>query len=234
MNKIINLFSLVLFAVFSLLAIGSIYDLGFSVYEINDIPYIKQIVYGISLLIFLLGLIRIKRRLEGRKDIKNYQNFIFSTPLSKAGIGNASLFLGIEIVFGLGLLLILLKINEWDEQNLILPLFIIMSILAAENILYLIYFHRHTNRFKIGIGPQFIAYFDREMHIYYFKGLTRIEVYQNMVNFRYKNDLNLFLNLNIIPTDKQADFFAKLEDTLSDKGVFFDDSYHQFIASLKT
>lgn len=234
MNKIINLFSLFIFSIFAFLAIGSIYDLGFSVYEVNDIPYIKPIAYGLAFLILLLGLIRIKRRLEGRKDIKNHQGFTFSVPISKTAINNTTLFIAIEVTFGIGIIAILLKIIELDIQTLILPLLIIVSALVIENIIYLIYMRRHPSIFKIGIGPKFIAYFDREMHLYYYKGLQRVEVYQNMVNFRFKKDLNLFLSLDIIPNDQRKAFFETLENTLLNKNVFFDDSFHQYTSSLTT
>ncbi len=232
MNKVINLFSLILFTIFSFLAIGSIYDLGFSVYKVNDIPYIKQIVYGISLLIFLLGLIRIKRRFEGRKDINTFNSFIFSTSIAERAINNTTLFLGIEILFGACSSLLLLKINEWDDKTLVLPLLIIIGILVAENILYVIHLRRNPSHYKIGIGPQFLAYFDREMHIYYYKGLTRVEVYQNMISFRFKKDLNLFLNMDLIPEDQKKAFFDALENVLADKTVFLDDSFHQYTTSL--
>ncbi|MFK8036648.1 MAG: hypothetical protein AB8B74_00030 [Crocinitomicaceae bacterium] len=232
MNKVINLFSLLLFSIFAFLAIGSIYDLGFSVYEVNDIPYIKPIAYGLSFLILLLGLIRVKRRFEGRKDIKKYRGFTFSAPISKVAINNSTVFLGIEIVFGVGLIIILVKIIGLDVQNLILPLLIIVTGLVVENIIYLVYFRLNHSIFKIGIGPQFIAYFDREMHLYYYKGMQRIEIYQNMINFKFKKDLNLFLNLDIIPHNQQQAFFESLEKVLLDKNVFFDDSYHQYTANL--
>ena len=232
MNKTINLFSLILFAVLCFLTIGSIYDLGFSVYEVNDIPYIKEIVYGISMLIFLLGLIRIRRRLEGRKDINTYQNFQFSSPISKTAINNATLFISIEVLFGAGLAILLLKIQEWDDQMLVLPILIIIGVLILESIVYLKYLRQNQDKFRIGIGPHFLAYFDREMKIYYYKGLTRVEVYQNMINFRFKKDLNLFLSLDIIPSDQQKAFFEALENALAEKTVFFDDSFHQYVTSL--
>lgn len=232
MNKIINLFSLLLFSIFAFLAIGSIYDLGFSVYEVNDIPYIKPIAYGLAFLILLLGLVRIKRRFEGRKDIKAHKGFKFSIPISKTAINNTSVFLAIEVVFGIGIIAILLKIIELDEQTLILPLLIVASVLVIENIIYLIYLRSNQSIFKIGIGPQFIAYFDREMHLYYYNGLQRVEIYQNMVNFKFKKDLNLFLNLDIIPIDQQKEFFKTLENILLDKNIFFDDSFHQYTSNL--
>ncbi|MFK8043985.1 MAG: hypothetical protein AB8B72_00720 [Crocinitomicaceae bacterium] len=232
MNKVINLFSLILLIIFGFFAIGSIYDLGFSVYEVNDIPYIKQIGYGLTLLILLLGIIRIKRRLEGRQDIKGYNGFVFSSPISKPILNSATVFLGIEIFFGAGVIIILSKIIPWDEEFLVLPMLIVVSLLTLENITYLIFLRKNPSNYKIGIGPQFIAYFDREMHIYYYKGLKRVEVYQGMINFRYKKDLNLFLNLDIIPIDEQKVFFNALQSTLSDYNIFFDDSYHQYIGEL--
>jgi len=232
MNKIINIFSLILFIVFSFFAIGSIYDLGFSVYEVNDIPNIKLIVYGISLLFLLLGLIRVKRRLDGRKDIKNYKQFNFVVPIAKDQINLSTVFLSIEILFGCFFLFILLLVRNLDDELLTLPLFLIVSFLTLESILFLIAFRTKQSNYRIGISPNFVAYFDREMHLYYFKGLKRVEVYQNMLNFKYKTDLNLFLNLNVIPMEEQSNFFNALNEVMDTDVVFIDDSYHQYVQSL--
>lgn len=232
MNKIINIFTLVLLAIFGFTAVGSVYDLGFSVYEVNDIPYIKEVSYGLTLVVLLLGVVRIKRRLEGKKDIKSYQNFTYTTSISKTARTNSILFLSIEMVFGIAIIIILNKITEWDDQMLILPMILVLAVLVIENLIYLITFISQKERFKLGVGKQFIAYFDREMHLYYYKGLTRIEIYQNMVNFRFKKDLNLFLHLDIIPANERKAFFVALENAVKDQAIFYDDSYHQYIKSL--
>ena len=192
MNKVVNLFSLLLFILFGFFAIGSIYDLGFSVYEINDIPNIKAIVYGISILFLLLNLIRVKRRLNGRTDIRNFKQFIFEVPIAKNQINLSSVFIGIEMLFGGFFLMVLFLIQKLDSDLLTLPLLLIISVLLLESIAYLIVLRIKSKDFKIGVSPTFVAYFDREMHLYYYKGLKRVEVYQNMLNFRYKKDLNLF------------------------------------------
>ncbi|MFD1551511.1 hypothetical protein DNU06_03595 [Putridiphycobacter roseus] len=232
MNKIINIFSLILFIIFAFFAIGSIYDLGFSVYEVNDIPNIQAIVYGISALFLLLGLIRIKRRLDGKKDIRNFKQFVFAVPIAKNQINLSTLLISIELLFGFFFLFILLLIRNLDDALLTLPLLIIVSVLLLESLVYLIIFRSKRKAFKIGVSPKFVAYFDREMHLYYYKGLKRVEVYQNMLNFRYKKDLNLFLNLDVIPEEQKENFFNNLNAVLDTEVVFIDDSYHQYVKSL--
>ena len=233
MNKIVNIFSLILLITFTFFTVGSLYDLGFSVYKVNDIPYVKAIVSGLSFLVLILGIIRIKRRWEGKKDISKFSKFTFHTAISRRQKKQASLFIAIEVIFACFFVIIFTTIMSMDEHYYVLPMLIIVLFLAIENLIYLILFLKDNKTFQIGISDQLIAYFDREMHLYYYDGLQRIEIYQDMINFKYKKDLNLFLNLQIVPEKELYPFLDKLKTTLESKHIFFDDSFHQYLNQVK-
>ncbi len=232
MNKVVNLFSLFLIAIYGFLTIGSAYDLAFSVYHVRTIPFIDQLVIGLTILILLLGLIRIKRRREGKKDISSFSKFQFSTPLSEKQKKATSIFLSLETLFMVFFIVILLVVYPHDDHFYVLPLLIIMVVLGAENAFFLYQFQSSNEDFKIGISNELVAYFDREMHLYYYDGLQRVEIYQNMLNFKYKKGLNLFLNLDVIPENKMKAFLQTLKNETEDKAVFFDDSFHQYLTNL--
>jgi len=234
MNKVINLFSLFLLVLYFFFTIGSLYELGYSVYKVSEIPFINHIITGLSILVLLVGLIRIRRRREGKKDIRGFSKFTFETPISNQLKQNGTLFLAIEIIFALFFIVILLVSYPIDNNYYILPMLTILAILASENIVYLIQFITDKTDFKIGISNQLVAYFDREMHLYYYDGLQRIEIYHGMINFKYKKDLNLFLNLDVIPDDKKHDFLTELQSVVATKNVFFDDSFNSYLIKLKS
>ena len=226
MNKVINSFSLVVILVWCFFALGFINDLNFSVYQIRSIPFIVEIVYAITVVVLLLGLLRIKRRWEGLRDIKKFTKFIYTTRLSKKSIGLSTVFMSIETVFMIFFILLSLDAYLMDKGTLLLPMFAVLSFLSIESIIFLIKLRTDPN-IKIGVNKNLVAYFDREMHIYYFDGLQQISVYQNRLHFKYKTDLNMFMELDIIPTDELPNFKTALQSVLQDKDVFFDESFRE-------
>jgi len=226
MNKVINSFSLVVILVWCFFALGSINDLNFSVYTIKSIPFITEIVYVLTAIVLLMGLLRIKRRWEGIKDIKKFSKFVYSTRLSKKSIGLSTVFLIIEIVFMIFFILLSLDAYLMDKGTLLLPMFAVLTFLSIESIVFLVKLRTDPD-IKLGVNKNLIAYFDREMHIYYFDGLQQISVYQNRLHFKYKTDLHLFMELDIIPKDELPAFKSALDSVLQDKPMFFDESYRE-------
>lgn len=231
MNKVVNLFSLVLLTIYMFLTLGVIYDLSFSVYHVNTIPFIQPIVAGLTVGVLLLGLIRIRRRWEGQKDLRRFKGFTFSAKFTQRHKNNVTIFLALETLFSIGFITILLKVLPLDSAYYVLPMLGVLALITIENIIFTTQFRQSDTAFRLGISKQLIAYFDREMHLYYYKGLQRVEIYQDMVNFKYKKDLNLFLPLNILSTQDQLAFLKTLHDTIGDS-VFFDSSYQQYINKL--
>lgn len=232
MNKVINVFSLFLLFLYSIIAIGSIYDLGFSVYQVRSINYIKEITILLSVLVLILGLLRVKRRMNGIKDISSYKKFIYSIPISKNQRSQSIVAICIEIAFTIFFTFILLKVQTLDVHHYVLPMLIVIVVLGIENLIFLIRYILDAKKKRLGISDQFIAHFDREMKLIYYTGLQRIEIYQGMINFKYKKNLNLFLNLSSIPESELVPFFDALKKVLETKNIFFDDSFHQFYANI--
>jgi len=218
--------SLIVLLVWSFFALGSINDLNFSVYSIRSIPFLTQIVYALTAVVFLLGLIRIKRRWEAIRDIKAFSKFIYTTRLSKKSVNLSTVFFIAEILFMGFFIFLASNAQQMDQGTLLLPMFATLGLFIVEILVFLFKFRTDDN-IKIGVNKNLVAYCDREMHIYYFDGLQQISVYQNRLHFKYKTDLHMFLELDIIPEDELPKFKAALDSVLLDRPMFFDESYRE-------
>lgn len=220
------MFSLVVLLIWSFFAIGSINDLNFSVYSIRSIPFLTQIIFALTGVVFLLGIIRIKRRWEAIRDIKAFSKFIYTTRLSKKSINLSTIFFIAELFFMGFFVFMSVNAQQMDNGTLLLPMFATLGFLILETLVFLFKF-RADKDIKIGVNKNLVAYCDREMHIYYFDGLQQISVYQNRLHFKYKKDLHMFLELDIIPEEELSNFKAALDSVLQDKPMFFDESYRE-------
>jgi hypothetical protein len=228
MNKVINSLTLLVLFAYCFFAIGSINDLNFSVYSIRSIPFLPQIVFGLTGVVFLLGLLRIKRHWEGVRDIKSFSKFIYSTPISKKSINLATVFFISEVIFLSFFLAISYNAYLLDKGFLLIPMFGVLGFLIVEILFFLYKLRTSKEIFKLGVNTNLVAYFEREMHIYYFDGLQQISVYQNRLHFKYKKGLHMFLELDLIPEDELYNFKTALNSVLKDKPLFFDESYREF------
>jgi hypothetical protein len=106
-------------------------------------------------------------------------------------------------------------------------MFAVLALFITETIIFLVKYRTETTTFKIGVNENLVAYFDREMYIYYFDGLQQISVYQNRLHFKYKLELHMFMELDLIPEDELLNFKAALTEVLQNKDIFFDESYRE-------
>lgn len=198
-----------------------------SVYEINDIKYLKEICFGLIVVTGLFGLLRIQRRWTGIKDIKKFKKFVYKTPLSKKAKALIIMFSSMEIIFLSFFIGLFLKELHLDINNYLTPMIMVLSIIIAEIIIFTIYAFKSKNVLIMGVNTNLIAFFDREIHIVYFDGLQRISVYQNRLHFKYKLDLNIFVELDYIPQKNLLEFKQNLESVLQKKDVFIEDSFRE-------
>lgn len=227
MNKVVNSLTILLLLAYAFFAFGSINDLTFSVYSLRTMPFLDEIVHGLTAVILFLGLIRIKRRWEGVRDIKAFKKFNFSTPLSSTVKGMGTMFFLVEIIFLTFFVLLGLNTQLMDTGTLLFPMFGVLALFITETIIFLVKYRTEKSTFKIGVNENLVAYFDREMYIYYFDGLQQISVYQNRLHFKYKLELHMFMELDLIPEDQLLPFKAALTEVLQNKDVFFDESYRE-------
>jgi hypothetical protein len=232
MNKVVNIFTAITLAIYCFIVMALVYDLTLSSkLNLRLLPYKQEICIGLSLLVFLLGLIRVKRRWQGLLDMKRFKNFHFETPITSANLNRSRMFTLIEVIFMFGLLYFMYNMAQLS-LDYTLPMIIVISFLAIESIFFLGKLFNRGKGFKLGINKNVLAYFDREMHIYYFEGLRRIELHQDLINFQYKGDLNLFLPLEVIEAGQLKQFKEALiktvetyAETKGKKNIYIDDAF---------
>lgn len=218
--------SLVFLILYAFFAFGSINDLNFSVYQLKEFPFLTQIIYGLALVIFLLGVLRIKRRWTGLSDIKSFTKFTYSTKLSKKAIILATVFFIAEIIFMVFFLFLAVDSQKLDNGVILIPIFVTLALFVIETLIFMVKLHTSQN-IKIGVTTNLIAYFDREINIYYFGGLQQISVYQNRLHLKYRDELHMFMELDIIPEGELLNFKNAVAAVLKDKDVFFDESFRE-------
>jgi hypothetical protein len=231
MNKAVNTLSGIFFLLYGFLVMALGFDLSLSSgLSLTNMPWQKEIAYGFTLVIFLLGMLRIIRRWQGIKDMKKFDSFRYAQPISHRILGLSSLFTMAETVFMVGAIIFLSFLVGY-EPTLVYPMIAVLFILALESASFALRITRKGKAFRIGISDTAVAYFDREMHILYFTSLIRVEMHQDMINFQYKDDLNLFLPLDVIRKEDLAEFRRTLMDSLTEYGlkksktIYFDDAF---------
>lgn len=198
--------------------------------SLENMPWQEEIAAGFTLVIFLLGMLRIIRRWQGVKDMTRFDSFRYVAPISHRILGLSTLFTMAETVFMVGAVIFLTFLMNL-EPNLVYPMIIVLIILAIESAFFALRITRRGKAFRIGISDKAVAYFDREMHILYFTSLLRVEMHQDMINFQYKDDLNLFLPLDVIRKEDRAEFRQTLMESLTEYGlkksktIYFDDAF---------
>ncbi len=234
MNKVINIFSGVVLALYCALVMALVYDLSFSsTVTLRGIPYKVEICTGFALLVLLLGILRIKRKWQGATDMSRFKNFQFERVVARPALNLSLVYTLAEAVFMGFLIYFLFQIAAlWVE--LALPMILVISLLLLETLIFAVKIMRGGNAFRIGINKKAVAYFNREMHLFYFVGLIRVEMHQDMINFQYKDDLNLLLPIEVIKKEDRAAFRDALIDVLENKvmenkgkRIYIDDAFRK-------
>ena len=229
MNKSINIFSAIVVVIYCFFAMSVIYDLSFSSLSFKSVPYQEEICTALSFLLLILGILRAKRRWQGLKDMIRFKQFKFVIPVAKSRMNLGRIFTIVEIVFMGGFLYLLSRLAALS-LDLTFPMIVVIGILMIESTLFLVRTLKAGNGFKIGIDKKLVAYFDREIYIFYFSGLRRVELHQDLINFQYKGELNLFLPLDAIEKNDLIPFRDNLIKTLeaeSNKNIYIDNDFRR-------
>jgi len=226
MNKAVNTLSGIFAVVYVALSVAIVYDLSFSsMWTLKGMAFKEEVLGGMAVIILLLGLIRVRRRWQGMNDMKRFSKFTFETSVSRETMNYALMFSIIEMAFMIGLLLICIKMAGLHPE-LTLPMIIAVGILLTESFVFLSLLIKRGPAFRFGVNKEVVAYFDHEMHLYYYTGLIRVELVQSdLINFQYREGLNLFLSTKTLPKEDRIKFRDELIGTLADKNVYIDDAF---------
>lgn len=224
MNRSVNIISFFIFVVYALMITIVTYDLSVSDFSLRAMPYKFEIFTGFALLIMLFGAVRIVRRWQGVRDIKKFGSFIYETITSPQALQYARLLTAIEIIFASAALLYCTQLINLNAEQVI-PMIIVLAVLLVEMIFFLGFIKASTGAFKLGVGEEVLACFNREMHLYFYSGLKRVDLHsKEIISFTYRDGLNLTLPTNQIPPDQREAFCNALIQVLEPKNVYIDDA----------
>jgi hypothetical protein len=228
MNKAVNIFSVFILGAFTLLSLTIVYDLAISNLHLKAMPYKKEVLYGIAILYFLVGLLRVKGRWQGARDMKGFSQFAFESSISKTFKKRSFTFTFIEILFTIGAMLVFYKMALLEFEMMI-AMIVVLAILLLEAVIYLIKVLIGGKSFRVGLNDEIIAYFGREMKLYYFDSLQRVELHQSdLISFKYKGDLVMFMPTDVLEDEEKVKFRDTLISILEKKNIYFDDRFRNW------
>ena len=228
MNKAVNIFSMMTLVIFTMIALTIIFDLAISNIHLKGMSYKYEIMTGISLLFFLIGLLRVKARWQGFKDMKAFKQFNFESKISKTFSKRSMNYTMLEVLFMCGALILFIRLWMLDS-NLMISIILVLSILIIEALLFVVALKAKGDSFRIGLNDKVIGYFGREMKLFYYEGLQRVELHQSdLISFKYKGDLVLFMPTTVLEDAEIPKFKAALIEQLDAKNIYFDDRFRNW------
>jgi hypothetical protein len=223
MNKVVNVFSFVILIVFTLMGMTIIMDLAISNFHLRAMPYKVETMSLLAVLLFLLGLVRVRRRWQGVKDMNSFEQFEYETEVSKTFLKRERMASTLETLFMIAALTFFIRL-AFLEADLMLVMIGALSVLILESIIFL-FTIKPGKTFRIGLNEKVIAYFGREMHLYFYTGLQRVELFQNdTISFKYEDDLVLLLPISVIKEQDRVKFREALLPILDEKNIYYDDA----------
>lgn len=228
MNKAVNIFSVFILGAFTLLSLTIVYDLAISNLHLKAMPYKKETLYGIAIVYFLIGLLRVKARWQGARDMKNFSQFDFESSISKTFKKRSISFTLIEVLFTTGALWMFYRMAEL-EFDMMIAMIVVLAVLLLESVIYLVKIVAGGKSFRVGLNDEIIAYFGREMKLYYFDSLQRVELHQSdLISFKYKGDLVMFMPTDVLEKEDKIKFRDTLMQILEEKNIYFDDRFRNW------
>ncbi len=214
---------MLLLAIFTMMALTIVFDLAISNIHLKAMPYKYEIMTGIAFLIFLIGLLRVKARWQGIKDMKAFSQFNYESKISKTFSKRAMNYTMLETLFMAGALTLFIRL--WViESNLMVAIILVLIILIVESLIFVVAIKAKGDSFRIGLNDKVIGYFAREMKLFYYEGLQRVELHQSdLISFKYKGDLVLFLPTSVLEKSEIPKFKVALIEQLDAKNIYFDD-----------
>ena len=228
MNKGVNIITFILLAVFSLMSVTVIFDLEISNIHLKGLKYQEYIFPGFAVLVFLVGLLRIKNRWQGWNDMRKFKTFEFSSSVSKTFKARAMSFTLLEGMFMAGAIMLYFRMSHLVSA-IVTPMIIVLLILLAETLIYFVRIWAGGKGFRIGLSDKVIAHFGRETKLYFFEGLQRVQLHQSdLISFKYRDDLVLFLPTNVLADEDKEEFRDTLIQILERKNIYFDDRFRNW------
>lgn len=219
MNKFFNIwiliFTIVIFPF--ALAVGLNEDFEFLGLKIQGEEFeYKNIVFtSLAAVLFLLAALKASKKWLGISVIRQVKKFKFTCGISKERKSRVLVYNYIEVVF-----LFLFTFFFWYISSDTWIIALVYFIIGVEHLMNT-FVGLTQNKYGIGLSSKALVRVDREVNVVYFKGLQKITKHQDTLYFDYVNGLNLYVPLNIIPLDKEAEFYAALRKQVDPDKIYY-------------
>jgi hypothetical protein len=228
MNRVINTFTFLALAIYCFLVFVIVSDLSFSTWNLKGLPYKFEIITTLTLIVLMLGLIRMHRRWQGTRDMKRYSNFVYVTDVDRGQLQQGILVTALEVLFFVAVIFFCLMYTELSPEY-VRPMIAVLAFISLESVVFIVRLIAGGKAFRAGFNEDVIAYFDREMHLFYYTGLQRVELNQNdLINFQYRDGLNITFATDAIPKSERKAFRTALINVLETKNVYVDDTFRNW------
>ena len=98
--------------------------------------------------------------------MKAFRSFKFSCEVSDKLMRRSVAFCSLEILFMLGALALFLRLS-YLNFDLVIVMVAVLVVLAMEAVVFLATLLKGGDAFRIGINSKVVAYFGREMHLFW-------------------------------------------------------------------
>lgn len=180
-----------------------------------ELTYNKEAFFVLGIFILLINLRRSIRRWSAMRMVNQVSKFKWSTVVSKERVGRVYVYNFSEafLMACAGLSLYLLSEDAW------MP--VIGLFLGAIDDIFFALFGAIGKKYRVGMTSKALLAGDRDVIVIYFLGLRKVSVHLQTVFFDFKDDLQLSFPLDLIPAEKQKEFFQELKETVDKTKVYF-------------
>ncbi len=218
MNKFFNVLLILVFIPTMILAIFVGFDtpLPFLNTSGQNLTFSKEVFIVLGIILLLINIRRSIRRWVAMRLVNQLGKFKWNTIVSRDRKSRVYLYNFLEafamLSLGYGVYAL--------TPEALLP-FIGLAVGAIDGIFFAFY-GANTNKFRVGLTPKALLAGDRDVVIIYFTGLRRISFQQQTLFFDFKEEgMQFRLPLNLIPEEKQGEFFTELKNTVDKNKVYF-------------
>jgi hypothetical protein len=181
----------------------------------EEFAYKNIIFIASAAIVFLLAALKASKKWMGIRIIRQVNKFKFTCRISNERKNRVQLYNAIEVVYFLLFAFFFWYISP--DSWIISFVFLVVAIEHLMNSIVGL----SRNKYGIGLSSKALIRVDREVTVIYFKGLQKITKHQDTLYFDYVNGLNLFVPLNIIPKEKEADFYKELRKQVDPDKVYY-------------
>lgn len=204
MGKLVNFIVFLLLILTGLLVVFYHFDLEIGLIRGKEIPFVHEIILGITGFIALLLVSRVVSKWSSFFFMRKITNFKWESFMSSERRQWVIMVQGMELLF---LVIFGMFFLFFDEISFYMGF--LLSFLAVEKATFILASYQNKI-YKIGITSKAILYFDKGLHTTPFFDAVRIKEQSKQLYFEEKNGMVYKFPLYAVPEERQKEFKVQL------------------------